>query len=308
MEHFDGYLEPIEDDSALFRDLTDREPSLAVAPELLWYLGHHPEGKYEPTPESGKASTPAEANQAISQPGLIKQLLDVDSRQAGTQTQPDDFPEIQPSKDFEPEVELAVMGEDMPFPECLDDSSDRDTDSSGAECFVRATDEPKQANPALQALMDLSVVELADEQEHDPNLRLMMDMIRNSPERPSWENVHAKSAEVKALWSQYTNFKIRTGTLFRRRKNHSVFDDWQIVVPQTIRTRIFQACHHHKLAAHQGVVCTLSLIKRRFYRPNMQKDVEAWCQCCAMCGKCKAIVRGHRQLQQPTYGTFNERV
>ncbi len=40
----------------------------------------------------------------------------------------------------------------------------------------------------------------------------------------------------------------------------------------------------------------------------MQKDVEAWCQRCAVCGKCKAIVRGHGQLQQPTYGTFNERV
>ncbi len=136
----------------------------------------------------------------------------------------------------------------------------------------------------------------------------MMDMIRNSPERPSWEHVRAESAEVKALWSQYANLKIRTGTLLRRRKNQGIFDDWQIVAPQTIRTRIFQACHHHKLAAHQGVVRTLSLIKRRFYWPNMQKDVEAWCQRCAVCGKCKAIVRGHGHLQQPIYGTFNERV
>ncbi len=156
--------------------------------------------------------------------------------------------------------------------------------------------------------MDFSVVELAEEQVQDPNLRLMMDMIRNSPERPSWEHVHAESAEVKALWSQYANLKIRTGTLLRRRKNQGIFDDWQIVAPQTIRTRILKACHHHKLAAHQGVVHTLLLIKRRFYWPNMQKDVEAWCQRCTVCGKCKAIVREHGQLQQPTYGTFNERV
>ena len=40
----------------------------------------------------------------------------------------------------------------------------------------------------------------------------------------------------------------------------------------------------------------------------MQKDVESWCQRCAVCGKCKAAVRGHGQLQQPTYGAFNERV
>ncbi len=124
VEHFDGYLEPIEDDSALFRDLTDREPPLAVAPELLWYLGRHPDGKGEPTPETGKALDPAKAKQAISRAGLIKQLINVDSRQACTQTESDDFPKPQSSKDLEPEVELAAIGEDMPFPECLDDSSD----------------------------------------------------------------------------------------------------------------------------------------------------------------------------------------
>ena len=86
VEHFDGYLKPIEDDSALFRDLTVQELSLAVAPELLWYLGHHPEGEDEPTPKSGKARSPAEAKQATSRAGLIKQLIDVDSRQACTET------------------------------------------------------------------------------------------------------------------------------------------------------------------------------------------------------------------------------
>ncbi len=91
-------------------------------------------------------------------------------------------------------------------------------------------------------------------------------------------------------------------------KNQGPLDDWQVVAPQTIRTKIFQACHHHKLAAHQGVVHTLGLIKRRFHWQNMHKDVEVWCQCCAVCGKCKAAVHRHGQLQQPTYSAFNERV
>ncbi len=203
VEHLDGYLKAIGDKSALFRDLTVREPSLAVAPKLLWYLGHHLDGEDEPTPETGKAHSPAKAKQAISRAGLIEQLIDVDSRQAGTQTQPDDFPELQPSKDLEPEVELADEEEGLPFPESLDDSSDRDTDSSGTECLVRATDESKQASPAFQALIDLSAVEHAEEQEQGPNLRLMMNMIQNSPEKPSWEHVRAECAEVKALWSQF---------------------------------------------------------------------------------------------------------
>ena len=115
VEHFDGYLEAIEDDSVLFRDLTVREPSLAVAPKMLWYLGPHPKGKDEPTSEPGKAQSPAEAKQAVNRAGLIKQLIDVDSRQACTQTESDDFLKPQPSKNLELEVELAVVGEDLPF-------------------------------------------------------------------------------------------------------------------------------------------------------------------------------------------------
>ncbi len=116
---------------------------MAIAPELLWYLGRHPEGKDEPKPETGKAQGPAEAKEAISRAGMIERLIDVDSRQACTQTQPDYFPEPQHSTDLEQEAELADVGEGLPFLECLDDSSDRDTDSSGNECLVRATDECK---------------------------------------------------------------------------------------------------------------------------------------------------------------------
>ncbi len=295
----------IEDDSTLFRDLADRQPSLAVAPELLCYLGHHPEGENESTLETGQTQSPARAKWAISRAEPIKQLID---HQACTQTEPDDVLEPQQSKKLEQEAELTDKEEGLPFPECLDDSSDRDTDGSGPDYLVRATDESKQASSALQALINLCDVELANEHEQDPNLRLPKDMIRNSPERPSWEHVCAECAQVKALWSQYANLKIRAGTLLRRHKNQGIFGDWQIVAPQMIHTRIFQACHHHKLAAHQGIVRTLALIKRWLYWRNMQKDIEAWCQRCAMCGKCKVAVRGQGQLQQPMYGTFNERV
>ncbi len=42
--------------------------------------------------------------------------------------------------------------------------------------------EVKKDSPALQALIDLSNVETAPEQEQDPTL---MDMLRASPERPA---------------------------------------------------------------------------------------------------------------------------
>ena len=94
----------------------------------------------------------------------------------------------------------------------------------------------------------------------------------------------------------------------RPRKNQGSLDEWLVVSPQTIHTHISQACHHHKLAAYQGVVHMQALIKRKFYWPSMQKGIESWCQRSTVCGKCNAAARGHSQLQQPTYGAFNERV
>ncbi len=65
LEHFDGYIEPIEDDSALFRTLTEQVPSTpTIAPELMWYMGPHPKSEGEPVsaydPElSDKQALPA---------------------------------------------------------------------------------------------------------------------------------------------------------------------------------------------------------------------------------------------------------
>ncbi len=129
-----------------------------------------------------------------------------------------------------------------------------------------------------------------------------MDMLHASPEGPAWEHVRAECAEIKTLWSQYFSLKIQDCVLLRHRKNQGSINEWQVVAPQTIRSCIFQVWHHHKLAAHQGVVRTQALIKRRFYWPSMQKDIESWCQRCTVCSKGKVAARGHSQLQQPTYG------
>ena len=92
MEHFDGYLEPIGDDSALFRTLTEQVPSApTVARELLCYLGSHPKSKGEPVSAHDQEPSPKQAVPMVSQAKVIEWLLDVDGRQACTQTEPEDF-------------------------------------------------------------------------------------------------------------------------------------------------------------------------------------------------------------------------
>ncbi len=86
-------------------------------------------------------------------------------------------------------------------------------------CYrVRARDEAKKSRgPALQALIYLSNVETALVQDQDPNLQVVRDMLHAIPEFPEWEHMHVESAEVKPLWSQYPNLRMRYGILLHCR-------------------------------------------------------------------------------------------
>ncbi len=91
-EDFDGYIELAEDDSTLFRDPTAPVPSTtaqAIPPDLLWYMGRHP--AKQGGISSGGPPTENSEGTAISRAKVIERLLDADSRQAETQTEPGDF-------------------------------------------------------------------------------------------------------------------------------------------------------------------------------------------------------------------------
>ncbi len=208
-EHFDGYLELVEDDTSLFCDMSTREPTLEqepVSPELLWYLGRHPKGEDDSelatvaTPDSPRL--PCVGGRTVE----IDRLLDTDSRQDSNQMEPVNSPssELSSGETSEHSSEDGLIS----VPDAV------------KPCYrVRATGEAKKASPVLQALIDLSNVEIAPEQEQDPNLRVVMDMLHASLEWPAWEHVRAENAEIKTLWSQYFSMKIRDGVLLRRRKN-----------------------------------------------------------------------------------------
>ncbi len=92
----------VEDDSSLFCDTSALGPTPKqepISPELLWYLGHHP--KEEDVSKSaleglpGPPSEPCAGSRAMD----IEWLLDTDSRQASTQTEPVDSLSPEPSSE-----------------------------------------------------------------------------------------------------------------------------------------------------------------------------------------------------------------
>ncbi len=174
---------------------------------------------------------------------------------------------------------------------------------------LRAVTSAEDVDPIIVLeVLDLPTLNLAATQDEDPDLQFVKELLRDHDVRPPWDIVREESAEVKILRTQFHWLKIQENVLYRRRKETAANPQWQVVAPKPLRSQIFKACHHHAMAAHQGVVRTAALIKRRFYWPRMQKDVEAWCKRCTACGRCKTTIRGHSELLQPKHGAFNERV
>ncbi len=164
---------------------------------------------------------------------------------------------------------------------------------------LRAVTSAEDVDPHVLEVLDLPTLNLTTAQEEDPDIQFVKELLRDHDVRPPWDTVREESAEVKILWTQFHRLKIQENVLYRQRKETTANPQWQVAAPKPLRSQIFKACHHHAMAAHQGVVRTAALIKRRFYWPRMQKDVEAWCK--------STTVRGHSELQQPKHGAFNER-
>lgn len=73
-----------------------------------------------------------------------------------------------------------------------------------------------------------------------------------------------------------------------------LFKENKLCVPKC-STRNLLVCEAHEggLVGHFGVQRTLHTLKEHFYWPNMNKDVQKFCECCIVCKKAKSKVMPH---------------
>jgi len=104
--------------------------------------------------------------------------------------------------------------------------------------------------------------------------------------------------ESRIIWSHRPTVKILEGILVRHVK-----DNVQLVVPQTLRRRLFDASHSGPLAAHLGAERMIKQLKSQYYWPGLNKDVHTWCQECHQCQSSKGPpARPHGRLQKVITG------
>ena len=61
----------------------------------------------------------------------------------------------------------------------------------------------------------------------------------------------------------------------------------QFVLPKKYWSRALEACHDN--VGHLGIERSVSLLRDRFYRPNMAQDVEVYVKSCPRCLRFKKL-------------------
>ena len=157
-----------------------------------------------------------------------------------------------------------------------------DTDSYPVAVLTQTSEDSKINQGEANWLETWSNERLIELQANDPDISDLIEMKRNSNERPHRAEILGKSQGFKILWRLWDFLEIQNNILIRRLPNST-----QLVAPSEIRQTIFEQLHKNRIAGHFGRDRTLAAVKKRFYWPEMSSDVARWCKNCDLCARCK---------------------
>ena len=123
---------------------------------------------------------------------------------------------------------------------------------------------------AVTLLPEISNAELQQLQSEDSVLAPIIDYLE-SDTTPTADDLRSLPLEARNLWSQRPLLQLNSNVLVRQNDTKT-----QLVVPTTLRKRLYDHAHAGPLLAHFGAERTLSQLQQSYYWPGMRKDVNQW--------------------------------
>ena len=119
------------------------------------------------------------------------------------------------------------------------------------------------------------------EQTQDPDIGQFIQLLKGN-------KVESLTDDVSIMKRKRGRYILRNGLLYKKCvSNNRETGYLQFVLPKLFRKQALEACHDE--IGHLGVERTTSLLKDRFYWPNMENDIEEYVKTCPRCLKFKAI-------------------
>jgi len=95
---------------------------------------------------------------------------------------------------------------------------------------------------------------------------------------PTIDDLRQLPPEGRKLWSLHSSLSLVNQVLIRK-----VDSNYQLIVPNVLKRRLFDQAHAGPVAAHLGFEKTLAQLRNSYYWSGMFKDVQAWCNACDIC-------------------------
>ena len=99
---------------------------------------------------------------------------------------------------------------------------------------------------------------------------------------PSLDDLRKLPPEGRKLWSLRHDLAMVNSVLIRNTQIGP-----QLIVPSSLRRRLFDQVHSGPLAAHLGPERTLTQLRQSYYWPGMAKDIKSWYAACDVCNRSK---------------------
>ena len=125
-------------------------------------------------------------------------------------------------------------------------------------------------------------------QRADPSLAIIIHLME-SDQLYKRKPYKKDSADIKSLLRIKKSLVLTKGILFRKSFTDNTSSKkiiWQLVIPKSHRHQAILGCHDE--VGHQGRVRTLSLLRERFFWPNMQVEATQHIAKCSRCLKRKS--------------------
>ena len=140
----------------------------------------------------------------------------------------------------------------------------------------------------------MTPLNLREEQQKDPNIKLVLHWMDTHPPQPS----PYLSSELRKYLKHFNRLENHQGVLYRK-----FFDDTgkvvsrQYVVPAHLRAEILYRIHNSKTAGHIGITKTAQIFRQKFYFPNFVEFLTNYIKNCSSCLQVKPVK--HATLKPP---------
>ncbi|KAG1954310.1 interleukin-1 receptor accessory protein-like 1-A [Pimephales promelas] len=129
----------------------------------------------------------------------------------------------------------------------------------------------------LPSLPNLSEAALAEWQEKDPELKVIVEWIRNGT-KPG--TLRGQPSDLVLWLREWGRFELKNGVLYRKKLENGV-SHYQLVLPVGLRDMVLRSLHDDM--GHLGIERTLDLVRSRFFWPRMSQAVEKKIKTCERC-------------------------